>query len=190
MKRDAKTVVMHADGKTGFGGMNMPKLSTVAIIVFALSFSIMDVAFAQQRPTVSLERCEGTYNLGCKENFCVRVRTESWDQLPSSVEDNPEIYIQFSRKIRDQNGQPLQPLQGWRSKVTLSKGTDHDKTLWFQTDDGPLFLKYVDFGAYLLYPEPPAKASPENLHFDLKPAPSNKLWFRMEGENCRIFSWW
>ncbi len=186
---------------TGKKNISMPQWPVLWIIAFALSLPITDAAFAQ-RPSVQLEKCNGMkYSIGCNARLCLKVRTEEWEhfpksepaktadpgsivvrtegleQPPESVQDAPEVYIQFSRKIRDQEGQPL-PFN--RFKVSLDKGSDHDKTLWFQTDDGPLFLAFVDFTARL------KKASLEDLPFDI--ASGEAVW-RMSGDACRKWRW-
>ncbi len=92
------------------------------------------------------------------------------------------MFVQFSRDIRDRNGQRL-PAN--RTAVTLDPGRDHDQTLWFQTDDGPLFLEFVDFTASLTTTA--ADAAP----FDRVPAQS-RVVYRMAGADCRRpgAGWW
>ncbi len=172
---------------TGRGTTPMLQLSAFAIIVFALPFSIMntaaaeqeDTAIAQQRPTVTLVGCQ-PWALGCKADFCVKVRTEAWDRFPPDTADSPEVYIQFSRKIR---GQDDNPLPSWRSKVVLDTGINHDRTLWFRTDHGPLLLSFVDFAARLQYVEPS-----EDPNFDIMPAPDSKATWRMQGDTCEFYT--
>ncbi len=143
----------------------------------AATLIMAGVSFAQERPAVFLEKCESGGSLGCNERFCVKVHTTGWDQFPQGVEDTPEVYVRFSRKIRDGNGESMERN---RFKATLDRGRDHNETLWFMTDDGPLLLAYVDVSAYLQHAEP----LEEDPHFDIATDRDRKLLFRMEGDTC------
>ncbi len=140
------------------------------------------VAEATPRPTVALEKCTDRYAIACQAPFCLRVRTTGWDTLPSDLTETPEVFVQFSRDIRDRNGQRL-PAN--RTAVTLDPGRDHDRTLWFQTDDGPLFLAFVDFTAAL------ATTAADDAPFDRAPAQS-RVVYRMAGDACWVptSGWW
>ncbi len=158
------------------------QLYAFAIVLSALSFSVMNTAVAEQedttRPTVTLTRCQ-PWALNCKTDFCVKISTEAWDLFPQDTKD-PEVFLQFSRKIRDQGDNPL---PSWRSKLVLETGYNHNKTLWFKTDNGPLFLAFVDFTAKLQHVDPSV-----NPNFDIVPAPNSKTSWRMQGDACEVYT--
>ena len=62
--------------------------------------------------------------------FCVKAHTAEWGQFPQDVEDTPEVYVRFSRRIRDGNGESMERN---RFKAILDLGRDHNETLWFRT---------------------------------------------------------
>ncbi len=159
------------------GGVSVPAPRRIvsAIAALALSLSVTGAA-ASDRPTVRLERCEGPFGLECDARFCVKVRTEGWDRFPQGAVGTPDVHVRFSRMIRGEDGQTL---PGHRFKVVLDVGSDHDRTLWFRTDDGPLLFEYVDFTASLESVSPS-----EEMSFDIA---TGKVAFRMSGNACRTY---
>ena len=153
----------------------------------------IDRPVVQSRPTVELVKCTNTHDLACKAPFCLKVRTEKWDELPSDLIETPEVYIQFNRDIRDRNGQSL---PSDRVKVTLAQGSDHQQDLWFQTDDGPFYVETsIRFTASLIYPDALKNTSPDNVPFDIKFP--NWVVHQMSGDACNRVSpsnwfvpWW
>ncbi len=163
-------------------------MQRLAIIKATVLMALLAVpTLAEQRPTVGFEKCTDTYAIACKAPICLKVRTAGWDQFPPGMTEFPEVSIQFSRKIRAHDGQPM---PGNRFKVALEPGRDHEETLWFQTDDGPLFLAFVDFTVRLKPPySPTGFVSPDALPFDIAPARS-EVSYRMSGDACRSYNGW
>lgn len=155
-----------------------------------------------QRPEVRLVACSSTSGLACNAPFCLKVRTTAWDQLPSDLTETPEVYVQFTRQIRGQDGQPLPAnwhghnLRGYHFKVALAPGSNHEKSLWFQTDGGPLFFD-KRFSAFLTYPDSLRDASPDDVPFDLALMDS-RVTYPLTGESCEnqnpsswfLPNWW
>ena len=148
------------------------------MLAFVASCSMIDGVFAEQRPIVRLEQCTPSLNLACNAPFCLTVRTEGWDQLPQDGGNTSNVSLKFSGPIRDQEGQPL---PNRRFTVTLEHGTDHARTLCFQTDDGPLLFEYVGFLAYLTDPISLDQHSPDDRPFDIA---QNRVSHRISGDAC------
>jgi len=137
-----------------------------------------------QRPKIGLVKCDNTHGLACNAPFCLKVRTKAWDQLPSSLAGAPEVYIQFTRQVRDQHGQAL---PSYRFKVALEPGSDHERELRFQMDGGPLFLD-TRLKAFLSYPASLGDASPDDTPFDIDLTQS-RVTYQLTGDSCEKTSW-
>jgi len=132
------------------------------------------------RPKVRLGACPHSSGLACNASFCLKIHTTDWEQLPSDLTETPEVYVQFTRQIRDPDGQPL---PASRFKVALAPGRNHARTLWFKMDGGPLFFD-TRLIAHLTYPDALRNAAP----FDL--ALTNiKVRYPLTGESCETTRW-